>query len=182
MTNFISVPVLSILFISLLSSCSNQENSDEVGEDEQQTQSHVHVDQLIQNHIILREEIRNFSPNLKLMDTVYFNVFAPFMIRTDSIMYSISHDSLLQELDSFKLTLNDRLYKEYGEVIHMDFRELNQIYEKAEGNIKAWHQHKIDSIWNRIDSIDQMSVNTFAKYYQLDSSTLSKFKPLQPIE
>lgn len=141
-----------------------------------------YLEQIAQNHLILREEIQQFGGQIPYFrdSAEYFEAFSPFMMRMDSIMFSIPNDSLLTQADSFVVSLNERLYSEYAQVIHIKFRELHHIYKDAGDTLSEEEQAKVDSIWRYIDSIDEQSRATFKQYFPIDSTTFSKFKTLIP--
>lgn len=145
-------------------------------------ESNHYLEQIAQNHLILREEIKQFGAQLPYIkdSAAYFEAFSPFMMRMDSIMFSIPNDSLLTETDSFVVSLNERLYADYAQIIHIKFREMHGIYRNAGDTLNQEEQERVDQIWATIDEMDKLSITTFEKYFPIDSATFSKFRSLLP--
>ena len=159
---YISVPVLLILFVSLLNGCLFKPKKKGV-------ENNHYLEQVTQNHLIIRKEIQEFGKRIpELRDTASFaQALFPFMLRIDSIMHHPDNEHFVA--DSFIMSLNERLYADYAHVVHLDFKAMFEIYNQAGEELTVQEQTSIDSIWHVIEYNDESSWNNFIKYADLDS-------------
>lgn len=164
-TNSISAAVLLTLFVNFLLSCSLKPD------DNKEAVNHtLYVKQLVENHKDVRSRIQDFADKIPLLrDTSSFtDQLFPFMMKVDSLMFM--RQNQIEPTDSFIMSLSDRLYSDYGYIVHLHFKHLFEVYNQAGDRLNDVEQAKIDSIWSVITYNDSASLNMFMKYVPIDSS------------
>ena len=141
-----------------------------------------YLDQVTQNHLIIREKIHAFNQKMpEYRDTAsFFEELYPMMMEIDQIMATAGMAELNSKEDTLADVGSGRLYNDYNILLNQHYRGLFSVYHQAGDSLTSEEQHQVDSIWNLISMTDQNSLEVFLRFSPADSATKAQFKPIYP--